>query len=105
MAIGGVRELPAEHFVTKQKQKSIATRPLLGDLLQWRGDVSAADIATSLMAQHVSRARLGDILTSRDMTSRRSVAAAVAYQRGLPFVDLNTETNVLPAKATLENLS
>ena len=102
MAIGGVRELPAEHFVTKQKQKSIATRPLLGDLLQWRGDVSAADIATSLMAQHVSRARLGDILTSRDMTSRRSVAAAVAYQRGLPFVDLNDETNALPAKATLE---
>lgn len=102
MAVGGVRETARDHVVATRNVRQRVKRPLLGDLLRWRGDVSASDIATSLMAQHISRVRLGDILTSRDITSPRNVASAVAYQRGMPFVDLATDGDALPTSVSVE---
>ncbi|MGB0852280.1 MAG: glycosyltransferase family 2 protein [Pikeienuella sp.] len=73
----------------------------LGVLLQRRGAATAHDVAASLSAQRISHARLGDILTARDMATPRAVAEAVAGQRGMPFVDLAAEAHTLPEAAQL----
>ncbi len=72
---------------------------MIGSILTRSGAVTEASVQWALKAQHVSRARLGDILGSHGLAQRSDITAAAARQRGMPFVDLPTQ----PADATLLN--
>ena len=65
-------------------------------MLMERGAASPRDVEASLAAQAISRARLGRILTARNLASPRDVTVAVADQRGMPFVDLAEDAQTLP---------
>ncbi|WP_340108067.1 glycosyltransferase family 2 protein [Pikeienuella sp. HZG-20] len=63
-------------------------RRQLGEILLSEGVIDSDALARSLLAQKVSRARIGEILVVRSGVDRSAVAAAAARQAGLDFVDL-----------------
>lgn len=65
-----------------------AGAPQLGRILQDRGALCHADLALALAEQHVSGARLGDVLAAGGWAGPQAVAAALAEQWGLGAADL-----------------
>ena len=68
-----------------------ASRRKIGSILTQNGAASERAVRQALKAQHVSRARLGDILSARGLADRCDIAEAAARQRGVPYVDLTLE--------------
>jgi len=65
----------------------------LGEMLVDAGYASAAQVSAALTAlQHGAPQFLGERLVSAGIVDERTVAAAVAHQRGLPLVDLRDVT-------------
>jgi len=68
---------------------------LLGERLVARGLATAGQVALALQEQKRTGALLGEILLQLGCVSPRDLAATLAEQRGVPFVDL--ETVAIPA--------
>ncbi|MEO0994292.1 MAG: glycosyltransferase [Pseudomonadota bacterium] len=63
-------------------------RPPLGRLLREHQAVSPDNLRAALSAQRETPYRLGNVLTAHGYSSDHAVAAALAEQRGIGFVDL-----------------
>jgi type IV pilus assembly protein PilB len=74
-------------------------RSRLGEVLIQAGLISARDLARAMKAQARSDDRLGVVLVRLRIASEEQIAAALASQLGLPFVDLSGEP-IDPAAAS-----
>ncbi|MGB0507745.1 MAG: glycosyltransferase family 2 protein [Pikeienuella sp.] len=63
----------------------------LGTILQSETGLSEQALANALAAQQRSGVRLGEIFAAQGTAPRQDITAALARQRGLPYVDLTTE--------------
>lgn len=63
----------------------------LGAILRTEAGLSDQALVGALAAQQRSGARIGEVIAAQGLASRGDVTAALARQRGLPFVDLTRQ--------------
>jgi hypothetical protein len=66
-------------------------RGRLGAILRSDAGLSDIALARALAAQKRTGARLGEIFAAQGLAARNDITAALARQRGLPFIDLSQQ--------------
>src|SRR5580704_16653060 len=82
---------PPKHSSHPSRRPVRARRQRLGELLVLAGKVTQSDMDDAIQEQHRHRGkRLGEILVARGLVTERDLAATLAQEFDLPFVDLAT---------------